>query len=159
MPSTNLPRRSAPALVIPLLIAVAVALSACVGGGAASPSLIRVSHPDTLNGTTWTAVLVDGVAPVAGREPTAMFDATSVSGTTGCNSYGGPYQYAAGAVRFGPLVSTKIGCEAPISAMEQHFAAALEGATTASIDETGRLVLDGPTGSITLEVGPVLEPA
>ncbi len=160
MPSTKLPpRRSAPALVILLLIGVAFALSACVSGGGASPSLIRISHPDTLNGTTWTAVLVSGVVPIAGREPTAIFDATSVSGTTGCNSYGGSYQYAAGALAFGPLMSTKIGCEPPISAMEQRFAAALEGATTASIDETGRLVVDGPAGSITFEVAPVLQPA
>ncbi len=160
MSSTKLsPRRSAPALVIALLIVLAIALSACVGGAGASPSLIRVSHPDTLNGTTWTAVLVAGVVPIAGREPTAMFDATSVSGTTGCNSYGGSYQYATGALTFGPLMSTKIGCEAPISAMEQHFAAALEGATTASMDDTGRLVLNGPAGSITFEVAPVLEPA
>ena len=160
MSSTSLPpRRGVRTLVIFLLITAALALAACAGPSGATPSLIRVAHPDTLDGTTWTAVLVDGVVPIVGREPTAIFDATRVSGTTGCNSYGGPYQYATGAIKFGPLVSTKIGCEAPIGAMEQHFATALDGATTVSIDDAGRLVLDGQTGSITFEVAPVLEPA
>jgi len=106
----------------------------------------------TLAGTAWTAVLVAGQPVVAASPPTAKFDADIIQGTTGCNGYSGPYQYAAGDIKVGEVISTAMGCENPIGATEQRFMAALTVATTVSMDPDGRMILDGPGGSITFVV-------
>ncbi|HEX6868902.1 MAG TPA: META domain-containing protein, partial [Candidatus Limnocylindrales bacterium] len=108
--------------------------------------------PVSLAGSAWTAVLVGGQPVVAVSPPTARFDADIIQGTTGCNGYSGPYRYAAGAITFGEVISTAMGCEDPIGATEQRFMAALTKATTVSIEPDGRMVLDGPGGSILFEV-------
>ena len=140
-------RRGLGALLLTLLIAGA--LAAC---GPASPSVTRSAVPSTLAGTAWTAVLVDGQPTVTGTRPAASFTTDQVKGTTGCNSYGGPYQYSAGTIAFGDLATTLVGCQGAVGAVEQRFVKALDGATTVSMDPDGRLIIDGSGGSITLEV-------
>jgi heat shock protein HslJ len=127
-------------------------VSAC--GAGSEPSLIRSSAPGTLAGTAWTAVLVAGQPTVAASQPTATFTADRIEGTTGCNRYGGSYQYANGVIKFGQLMSTLIGCDGAIGAVEGRFNTAIAGATSVSMDPEGRLVLDGPGGSITFVVVP-----
>jgi len=119
-----------------------------------APSLSRSSAPETLAGTAWTAILVAGQPTVAGSEPTATFTADRIEGTTGCNRYGGSYDYTAGAIKLGQIMSTLMGCDGPIGTTEMRFNAALAGATTVSIDPEGRLVLDGTSGAITFVVAP-----
>ncbi len=141
-----------------LVAVVVLALAACAGP-TASPSLIRTSWPVTLAGSAWTAVAVGAQPVVAASPPTATFKATTVDGTTGCNSYSGPYQYAAGVIKVGALTSTLVGCDGAIGTTEQRFMAALSVATSVSIDPDGRMILDGPGGSITFEVAGQLEAA
>jgi heat shock protein HslJ len=138
-----------------LLVALATLFLASCAGSA--PSTPRSGAPVSLAGTAWKAVLVAGQPTVAGTEPTAAFGADRVEGTTGCNSYGGSYRYASGSIDFGDLMSTAMGCEGAISAVEQRFVAALNGASTASVDPTGRLIVDGAGGSITFVAGALRE--
>ncbi len=139
-------------LTVLCLIATVGPAAACVADPV--PSLSRSSAPATLAGTAWTAILVAGQPTVAGSAPTARFTADRVDGTTGCNRYGGSYEYAAGVVRFGQLMSTLMGCDGAIGATEMRFNTALAGASTVSVDPEGRLVLDGTSGAITLVVAP-----
>ena len=145
------PRPTARAFLVVLLVSAAV-LAAC---GSAGPSdLIRIGRPATLVGTAWRAVTINGRAPVVGREPTVLFAAARVTGTGGCNQYGGGYAYdsASGRIQFAQLAMTAMGCEAPINDIESAFGQALSASEGASIDETGRLVLSGPASQIVLRV-------
>jgi len=119
---------------------------------APSPSLERSGPPATLAGSAWTAVLVDGQPVVVASPPTAAFDATTIRGSTGCNGYNGDYRYDAGMIAIGDTMSTLIGCDGAIGTTEQRFMAALGAATTVSMDPEGRLMLDGPNGSIVFVV-------
>ena len=96
----------------------------------------------------WQAVTVAGQPVVVGHEPTATFRGTEVTGTTGCNSYGGSYTYADGKIAFGPLRMTLMACIGPIGEVEGRFTQAMSGATTATTDAEGRLIIDGTGGSI-----------
>jgi heat shock protein HslJ len=141
-------RRAGLARVV-LVVLVMGAFAAC---GPASSIATRSAVPSTLAGTAWTAVLIGSEATVAGSEPTATFTTDQVHGSTGCNSYSGPYQYSAGTIAFGDLATTLIGCFGAASDIEQAFVKALDGATTVSLDPTGRLIIDGSGGSITFTV-------
>ena len=83
------------------------------------------------------------------------FTADQVKGSTGCNSYFGSYEYARGAIKFSTMGSTAMACLDPaIGATEGQFMGAMQGASSVSIDPTGRMILDGSGGSITFEVAP-----
>jgi heat shock protein HslJ len=131
------------------IVLVIGAVAAC---GPGTSVATRSAVPSTLAGTAWTAVLVGGKATVLGSEPTAAFTTDQVRGSTGCNSYSGPYQYSAGTIAFGDLATTLIGCAGTLSDVEQGFVKALDGATTVSMDPDGRLIIDGSGGSITFTV-------
>jgi hypothetical protein len=58
--------------------------------------------------------------PVVGGQPTIQFDDGVVSGTTGCNHYGGSYQIEGDAITFGDLFRTEIACSEPEGVMDQE---------------------------------------
>jgi len=106
--------------------------------------------PLTLAGTTWRALSVAGRSPVADREPTISFDVDRVRGSGGCNQFGGSYSYVADVLVFGELTMTLMGCPEPIGSIEAAFVATLTALKGATIDDSGRLVLDGPVGQVLL---------
>ncbi|MFL5684028.1 MAG: META domain-containing protein [Chloroflexota bacterium] len=101
----------------------------------------------TIEGS-WRAVTVAGQTVVDGHEPTATFLAGEVTGTTGCNSYGGSYRYEEGALTIGEMRTTMMACIGPIGDVESRFTEAMSGATTAAVDGDGRLVVEGTSGSV-----------
>jgi heat shock protein HslJ len=103
--------------------------------------------PEGIEGA-WQAVTVAGQPVVAGHEPTATFRETEVTGTTGCNSYGGSYTYTDGKITIGEMRMTMMACIGPIGEVEGRFTHAMDGATTATTDADGRLILDGTGGAI-----------
>jgi heat shock protein HslJ len=142
------------------MLQLTVILAPCSGAGS-SPSATAGSSvtpsdpaaPATIEGA-WQAVTVAGQPVVAGHEPKANFGPTEVTGTTGCNSFGGSYTYADGTIAFGPLRQTLMGCIGPVGDVEGRFSAALAGATTATIDAAGSLIVDGTSGAITFIAAP-----
>ncbi len=139
-------------LVASALVA-AFLVAAC--GPAAEPSLVRSAWPVTMAGSAWTAIRVGNQATVVGSEPTATFTGGDLKGTTGCNSYFGSYKYATGVIKIGQIGSTAMAClDAAVAATEQRFMAAMQGASSVSIDPDGRLILNGRGGSIMFEVAP-----
>jgi heat shock protein HslJ len=124
-------------------ILAALVLVGCGEADSSTPAL-------TLAGTAWRAVSVAGRSPVAGREPTIAFEADRVSGSGGCNQFGGAYSYVDGVLAFGEMPMTLMGCSEPIGSIEAAFMATLGALQTASTDEGGRLVLDGPGGQVLL---------
>ena len=89
-----------------------------------------------LANTSWQLVSFDDVTPVvAGSQVTLTFgDDIRVSGSGGCNSYGGRYSINEGAIVFSEVVSTLMACvDESISAQEGSFFFGLEKATTYEI--------------------------
>jgi heat shock protein HslJ len=79
------------------------------------------------SGTAITSVL-------GGAKLTAVFDATTISGNSGCNTFSGSYTLSGSTIKIGPLASTKKACEsAELSKQETDYLAALELATTATV--------------------------
>lgn len=134
------------------LVLVAV-LAGC--GPETSPSVTRNSHPMTLETTRWTVVAIGGRAVAARPEVLLGFDATAVTGSGGCNGFGGAYAYepGTGSLSITDLVSTKRACVDPVAAsVEAAYFEALRGAAGASVDPEGRLVIDGAGPELLLTV-------
>lgn len=130
------------------LVALLAGVLVACAGGAASPS--GPAGIPTLAGTSWKAVSVAGRTTVSGSEPTLAFDATKVTGSGGCNQFGGEYTFEGGRLTFGEMPMTLIGCEEPISTIEGEFLKVLQGGVTVSVDDGGQILLEGPGGQALL---------
>ena len=129
-----------------LLAGIGTFVAACDIGRDVTPS---AGAPSTLAGTAWRAISVSGAALVQGREPTLAFvDETQVNGNTGCNSFFGGYAYADGTIEFTNVGMTLMACDDAVGTVEGAFTKALNGATSAAIDDGGQLLLSGPGGEI-----------
>jgi heat shock protein HslJ len=118
-------------------------------------AVTREAHPTTLANTAWRAVSVNGLAPVGGSEPTAMFAIDQANGSGGCNDWFSPYTYdpATGQIRLEQVAMTARACANPaLAPVERAFSDVLVTVTTASIDPDGRLVLSGSGGEIVFAV-------
>ena len=120
-----------------VLLAVAAAVSAC--------AITSREATIDLPGTSWALVELDGAEPVADAAPTLAFaEDGTVSGSTGCNTFTGSVTIEGTALEFGPLATTRMACADPaVNEQEQAFLLAIEGVNSYTIDEDGRLVLEG----------------
>ena len=110
-------------------------------------------RPSGLAGTAWRVVAVGARVPAAQAEPTIVFAEGAISGSGGCNHFGGQYRYdpATGQLAVGELGATAMGClEAGRNEMEAAFLQALGSASSVGVDDAGRLVLAGPGGPVVL---------
>jgi heat shock protein HslJ/uncharacterized membrane protein/membrane-bound inhibitor of C-type lysozyme len=103
-----------------------------------------------LVGPRWSLVELNGASVPADADIEIRFDAEGrVSGSTGCNSLGGPFQVQERALRFGDLATTRRACLDPArAAREQAFVsrlAAVDGYTVApatlELHSGGRTIL------------------
>jgi len=115
----------------------------------------RVATMD-LPGSTWELVAIEGGAVAGDAVPTLAFDDQgAVSGSTGCNTFSGEVAIDGNTLSFGPLVTTRMACADPAAnAQEEAFLSAMERVSAYTIDEQGRLVLQGGP-ELTFEVAPV----
>lgn len=89
-------------LKISAVIYIVVMLLASCGGAA--------DQSANLEGTSWTLQSYNKNQPLAGHEPTLSFEDSQVSGTTGCNSYGGEYEVDGEKLSFGAMFMTEMAC-------------------------------------------------
>lgn len=102
-----------------------------------------VSFPE-LQGVDWVPDEPGFAAPGEGRGPALRFlDGDRVSGSGGCNRFTGPANAATGAVRIGPLASTRMACPGDAMQAEARFLSALERARGARLDDGRLTLLDG----------------
>jgi heat shock protein HslJ len=121
------------------LFAIAV-LAACGGSGATA-----------LRDTAWELESLTGNDVLPGTTITLKFSDDQVSGSAGCNQYGGSYQAGENSLSVGDVFSTEMGCLEPEGILEQEgvYLAALRAAATYQItadrleifDEAGAQVL------------------
>ena len=123
--------------VLAVLI-LGVALTACGGGGASSPTAAT-----GLNGTSWTLVSINEREPAGDSAPTLVFDdAGNVSGSAGCNTYNGVAAIEGNSIAFGPLATTRMACAGATGLQETAFLQAMDEVLAYAIDSQGRLVLE-----------------
>ncbi len=109
--------------------------------GADGATLLRfgVSGGESALAGKWTVTSIytgDAIQSVAtGTTLTAAFDAGTVSGDSGCNTFSGPYQLnGSDAIKIGPLASSLRECADPAtSTQERQYLAALELAASYSV--------------------------
>lgn len=124
---------------------VAVSLAACAFDGGDNAN-------GGLGGTSWTVVAIDGQPTLAEARPTIRFAFEgTLSGTSGCNQFSGPFRTDGDRILVGDLMATKIGCDGPRSAQEQAFLAALSGVTQWRLTDGGAEL--GGDQVITLRAG------
>jgi heat shock protein HslJ len=138
--------RSLSGIVIALMLGVGM-LSAA-GGLLAQPA-----DPSPLAGTRWQLVEMNGAV-----EPfvtLAFDDQGRVSGSGGCNRYGGGYSIDGETIRFTDLFSTMMAC--PHLQVEQAFFAALGSASTFELGDDSLIIRYGAGDALVFAPAPVLE--
>ncbi len=118
----------------------------------------KVAMPDRpLEGTIW---IVQGLVSnqavssmPAGVTASLLFADGKVAVDTGCNKGNGAAEIAETVIVFGPIATTKMGCEGPAGEVEQQVLAALAGDVAWTIDADA-LQLRGAAGGLDLRAQP-----
>jgi len=101
-------------------------------------------------GTSWQLATINGEKVAADVTATLQFgEDGQVSGSGGCNTYGGPYTVKGHQIDIGPLISTRMACPTAQTAVETVFLGGLEEVVSWKVGG-GRLTLLGPKGKPTL---------
>lgn len=128
--------------VVPLMLITALVLSACSSDSLAGTSWTLVSYGDPSNPT----------AAVSGVDTSLVFSSDGqVSGSMGCNGFGGDYQIKNGQIVFGSIVSTEMACEEPRMSQETATFAVMSGTVEYSINGN-TLTLTSADGSRVLNL-------
>ena len=84
----------------------------------------------------------------SGTQPTATFSSDGgVSGSTGCNTFNGPFQTLARSISMGPFATTRMACPQPEMEQETLYLQALERASTFQFVD-GRLEFRDSDGAL-----------
>jgi heat shock protein HslJ len=118
-------------------------------GPAGQPTLV-FARAFKFGGTSWQLATANGTEVAADVAATLQFSEDGqVSGSGGCNTYGGPYTVKGHQINIGPLVSTRMVCPTAQTAVETVFLGGLEKVVSWKVGG-GRLTLLGPQGKPTL---------
>jgi heat shock protein HslJ len=133
-------------VVVGLVVLLAVVVGACDTAGSSPGDTPEPTTSTGLDSTDWVISTIGGRAlletPVAGL---TFQPGGRVNGSTGCNSFMGTASIDGAALAFGPLATTKRGCEPPLMDQEQLVLDALAGVSGWAVDGDGRLHLTGST--------------
>ena len=142
------------------LAGVAVlAVSVCGSSNDVTASPTTAGSSTTLEGTTWVlAKKTELGAELGDVVASATFTNGTVSGTSGCNTYNGPYKVDGDKLTIGPnLVSTQMACGPAETAVEKVFlerlpkvaSYSIAGSTLTLADSGGEalLVFDASVGA------------
>jgi heat shock protein HslJ len=129
---------------------VVMLLAACGGNGVADqPADQTVS----LDGTSWKLTVFNKNRPVAGSEPTLSFEDGQVSGTAGCNHYGGSYEVDGDKLSFGTMFMTEMWCEAEgVMDVESAYLELLGQAESYQVVDGVLTIFSGPQQTLTFEL-------
>lgn len=123
-------------------------LSGCAAG-APPPSGPRET---ALEGTNWVLLRLGTVAATptgSARPPNLRLTERRAGGFGGCNRLGGAYELSGAALRFGPLIATRMACMEG-GAQEQPYFDALAAVRGWRLSGD-RLTLTGADGAVLLE--------
>lgn len=116
-------------LVMTVVMTLALGLGLSLGSGLAlAPATAQAQNGTIprLEGPSWIRVLpLEGVARIDPNAPaqTIVFRVGGVSGSTGCNGYGGKAHLSNGVFKLGPLRMSRRACHGPVMNSEHDFMA------------------------------------
>ncbi len=118
-------------------LAAALLLAACGAGGG-----------QNLAGTSWRLVEANGQLVPQGTDVTITFEeGDQVSGSAGCNSYGGTYSIDGNTITFSQIISTLMACQGEgVMALESTFLDALNAGGTFDV-QGNTLTIDASNGT------------
>lgn len=133
-----------------LVLAMAAGLAACESA---------VSDPSTRDERLvlqdWSATSIAGKAVIQPGRVTLSFNEGRVSGRGGCNLYSGPVEYGNGAIKIGPLISTKMACaEEGLMQQESFYLNTLQSAERYAVGANGALTISTKAGPIVYDAMP-----
>jgi heat shock protein HslJ len=110
---------------------------------------------DQLTERDWVAKTIAGQAVIKPGRVTLAFAEGRVSGRGGCNHYSGAVEYGRGAIKIGPLISTKMACmEAGLMQQESTYLNTLQAAERYAVGADGRLTITTKLGAIVYDGAP-----
>lgn len=99
--------------------------------------------PALLAATAWTAFAIDGAAEVVSPKPKLRWDLSRrITGTGGCNTFGGASVFGPDSLRLGPLTATGKACVTLPGGQEDLFFKALELTRKGRIEGEQLVLLD-----------------
>lgn len=106
----------------------------------------KILPPDTLAGSNWTFVSIDGVAVAKDRPTSLQFDGNRLSGNAGCNRFSGGYSVSDRTLKAGPLMATEMGCPGAGMTQEQAFFKMMAAPVKLTFADDGTLILASGEG-------------
>lgn len=123
---------------------IVLAVTVAIGAGGAS------AQSSALTGKIWVLTTLLGKAPLPGTELTSEFTPSgSVSGSAGCNRYGGKFTGSGSTIRISSIASTQMACAPKLMAQEGAFLKALASARSYRVNG-GKLTLKTAGGKAVL---------
>ena len=131
--------------ILAVFVAIAFVLSACGSSGA-----------NDLRGTSWELASLSGSDLLPGTSITLEFTDEGISGSAGCNHYGGSYQVSGSSLTFSDLFWTEMACPEPPGVLEQEgdYLAALNVADSYLLTGDQLEILDDSGGQLLVFVKP-----
>jgi heat shock protein HslJ len=137
-------------IVLLVAIPILLSLAACDSPGA-----------NALRDTAWELTSLAGNELLPGTTITLEFTADEISGSAGCNHYGGSYKISGDGLNLVDLYATEMACLEPTGILEQESAylSALRLAATYQIDGRRLEIVDetGTQALVYVASGPDLE--
>ena len=105
-----------------------------------SCGVLQIKQPDSLNGTSWTLISINGEGLIKDTAMTAFFEDGQVNGSASCNHYFGSYTIKGDQLQVEGLGWTEMACLNPDGIMEQEQQLMSMFSQTGSISIQGQLL-------------------
>jgi heat shock protein HslJ len=126
------------------MLAMTAVLAACESATSDTPN-----SEDRLAQQDWVATSIVGKPVIQPGRVTLSFNEGRVSGRGGCNLYSGPVEYGNGAIKIGPLISTKMACaEDGLMQQESMYLNTLQSTERYAVGTNGALTISTKSGAI-----------
>lgn len=102
--------------------------------------------PESLDGTSWTIVMMDQLPVMEGTATELRFADGKVNGSAGCNRISGSYMTQGGNIIFGAIAATRMMCPEKQMAQEAKLLTLLKGKVTTRYTVDGDLILTNDNG-------------
>jgi heat shock protein HslJ len=114
-------------------VVLAIVLAACAGRAG-----------NALRDTAWELASLVGSGLLPGTTITLEFSGDQISGSAGCNQYGGSYETSGDRLRIGDVFATEMACLEPTGILEQEqaYLTALRAAASYQIIDARLEILD-----------------
>jgi heat shock protein HslJ len=124
-------------VILIMVIIAGMLLAACAAPGQPGSNQQATPLPALLENQEWTLTSLLGQEPLPGTDASVQFEDGTVTGTTGCNSFGGEFMLSDNSLTFNNLYQTEMACTEPAGIMQQETAFMQAMMQTASYQITG----------------------